>query len=266
MSKDNNNAGFPENNDTFKEEGLAINQTGMSEADENITQEINGVQSNVEAEQYANMVQSNQFQPFSNDGQFSEQQTAYEQSNQQSFQNTNQHQFDNNHIHVVNTPQTKKKFYKNPVNWVIFLTAILAVIFAVKFLGANTDYDDDGLTRLEEVETYKTNPRKADTDSDGFNDFVEIDLGTDPNVKAISMGPGTWIVGEDIEPGTYNMMCMKDEKGDATVQTETGEEKEVYEMGEGLLRDGTSVQVELEAGDTIEVEDSLSVIYFEKIE
>lgn len=254
MSQDNNNEYFPGNNDRLRE----VDSFGNLQ-DNNINLEgSNDVQSNEGQVQQVNNFDPNvQYQQFENNGQFYQQANSYGQNNQP--------QFDNN-LNAGNIPQPKKKFYKNPTNWVIFFTAILAVIYLVKILGANTDLDSDGLTREEEVETYDTNPRNADTDGDGFNDLVEIDLGTDPTIKAISMSSGTWTVGEEIEAGTYYMMCMEDEKGDVTVKTSAGEEKEVYELGDGLLKDGTTVEVVLEDGDTIEVESGLSVVYFEIVE
>jgi hypothetical protein len=42
------------------------------------------------------------------------------------------------------------------------------------------DTDNDTLTDYEEFEFYKTSPYLPDTDSDGINDNVEIENGTDP--------------------------------------------------------------------------------------
>lgn len=44
----------------------------------------------------------------------------------------------------------------------------------------NIDTDNDGLTDYEEVNIYGTNPLVADTDEDGANDGVEIEVGTNP--------------------------------------------------------------------------------------
>lgn len=44
------------------------------------------------------------------------------------------------------------------------------------------DLDNDGLTNLEETEL-GTNPKKADTDGDGFDDGVEVEGGFDPLKK-----------------------------------------------------------------------------------
>ena len=45
--------------------------------------------------------------------------------------------------------------------------------------GASGDYDNDGLTNLQEYQV-GTNPTNTDTDSDGVNDGVEVARGTDP--------------------------------------------------------------------------------------
>lgn len=42
------------------------------------------------------------------------------------------------------------------------------------------DYDSDGLTDVEELTIYFTNPEAADTDGDGYNDKLEIDQGFSP--------------------------------------------------------------------------------------
>jgi cytoskeletal protein RodZ len=54
----------------------------------------------------------------------------------------------------------------------------------------NADSDDDGLSDLAEVKTYKSNPLVADSDGDGKRDGEEVKAGLDPN------GPGTLL---DIE-------------------------------------------------------------------
>ena len=43
------------------------------------------------------------------------------------------------------------------------------------------DSDNDGLTDYEEMNTYFTDPNKADTDGDGFSDGEEVAGGFDPN-------------------------------------------------------------------------------------
>lgn len=43
------------------------------------------------------------------------------------------------------------------------------------------DPDFDGLTTLQETETYKSNPEKSDTDDDGYKDGDEVTAGYNPN-------------------------------------------------------------------------------------
>ncbi|MCG3217803.1 MAG: SBBP repeat-containing protein [Candidatus Heimdallarchaeota archaeon] len=50
-------------------------------------------------------------------------------------------------------------------------------------LGTNpfvTDTDFDGLSDIDEVNTYGTNPLLADTDGDGYSDGEEVEAGSDP--------------------------------------------------------------------------------------
>ncbi|SEP85694.1 conserved hypothetical protein [Lachnospiraceae bacterium RM5] len=44
------------------------------------------------------------------------------------------------------------------------------------------DSDNDGLNDYDEVKVYNTNPKKADSDNDGLVDIEEIDLSTNPNI------------------------------------------------------------------------------------
>ena len=52
------------------------------------------------------------------------------------------------------------------------------------------DFDGDGLTNLEETETWGTNPNAKDTDGDGFSDYNEIvDRNYDPSVDPYAFNP-----------------------------------------------------------------------------
>jgi len=44
----------------------------------------------------------------------------------------------------------------------------------------NSDVDVDGLTNIEEIERFWTDPMDSDSDSDGYSDGQEISAGTDP--------------------------------------------------------------------------------------
>jgi hypothetical protein len=48
------------------------------------------------------------------------------------------------------------------------------------FSDAEADYDGDGLTNVEEVDIYETDPSNPDSDGDGYDDWVEIENGSDP--------------------------------------------------------------------------------------
>lgn len=50
-------------------------------------------------------------------------------------------------------------------------------------LGVDRDGDGDGLTDLEEVEVYLTDPTRPDTDGDGWTDGREVGEGTDPRLE-----------------------------------------------------------------------------------
>jgi len=55
------------------------------------------------------------------------------------------------------------------------------ILLGGSVLTPSTDSDNDGLTDLEEVSTYGTNPHNRDTDGDGTPDGLEIERGLDPN-------------------------------------------------------------------------------------
>jgi len=46
---------------------------------------------------------------------------------------------------------------------------------------ANKDYDGDGISNIDEINTYHTNPNKKDSDEDGIDDNIEINQKSDPN-------------------------------------------------------------------------------------
>ena len=48
------------------------------------------------------------------------------------------------------------------------------------------DRDGDGLSDIDEIELYHTNPDKADSDGDGYSDKMELDMGYDPLVAVSS--------------------------------------------------------------------------------
>ena len=67
---------------------------------------------------------------------------------------------------------------------------------------AGYDYDNDGLTNLEEM-TLGTNPQSSDTDGDGLTDSQEITLGTNP---ALSDSDNDGVSDyEDAEPNNSNV-------------------------------------------------------------
>lgn len=52
----------------------------------------------------------------------------------------------------------------------------------IKIMSATSDFDNDGLTDVAEINTYHTDPNRADSDSDGMKDGQEVNiLHTDPN-------------------------------------------------------------------------------------
>jgi len=55
------------------------------------------------------------------------------------------------------------------------------------YFGDGLDADSDGVPDKKEIELYRTNPNKADTDGDGFNDGVEIFNSYSPIVRGQSI-------------------------------------------------------------------------------
>ena len=66
--------------------------------------------------------------------------------------------------------------------WCLF-AAVLILASPLQFALAqeNTDSDADGLSDYLEINIYRTDPKRADTDGDGYIDGVEIENSYDPN-------------------------------------------------------------------------------------
>lgn len=63
---------------------------------------------------------------------------------------------------------------------VVSLTASLggSSILGAATIPSNEDIDGDGISNVEEIQKYRTNPRVVDTDGDGVSDGVEVEEGT----------------------------------------------------------------------------------------
>lgn len=73
------------------------------------------------------------------------------------------------------------------VIWGFF--AYLVLLFGVFPVSANNlpDRDQDGVPDADEINIYFTDPDKADTDGDGYNDFVELNFGFSPFAPFLSL-------------------------------------------------------------------------------
>lgn len=58
--------------------------------------------------------------------------------------------------------------------------------------ACDSDDDNDNLLDDDEVNIYSTDPLNADTDGDGYNDDLEVSLGTDPNIPNINISTAPW--------------------------------------------------------------------------
>jgi uncharacterized repeat protein (TIGR01451 family) len=100
---------------------------------------------------------------------------------------------------------------------------------------AGLDPDKDGLTNLEEVTDYHTNPNVADTDGGGVNDGDEVIRGTNPlnptdDKLALAGNEGKFIVGDTVvENYVYG-----------TTGTENGATTETVSYTDQIPADGTS--------------------------
>jgi len=64
----------------------------------------------------------------------------------------------------------------------VSLWLILFLFLSIPVLANGLpDSDRDGVPDKDEVEIYKTNPKMADTDGDGYNDWVELNKGFSPH-------------------------------------------------------------------------------------
>lgn len=68
------------------------------------------------------------------------------------------------------------------VNYIIFF--IIIILFRLMTVPALaeivSDSDNDGVADEDEIKIYQTDPNKADTDGDGFNDWSELNNGFSP--------------------------------------------------------------------------------------
>jgi sulfoxide reductase heme-binding subunit YedZ len=62
----------------------------------------------------------------------------------------------------------------------ILLSSILAILFSPHALAVLKDSDYDGLVDQSEIDVYKTDPNKFDTDGEGYSDGVEVIAKSNP--------------------------------------------------------------------------------------
>jgi thiol-disulfide isomerase/thioredoxin len=92
----------------------------------------------------------------------------------------------------------------------------LAVLLPLALTGCNSDKDEDGLTKSEELEL-GTDPELADTDGDGLSDGDEhLIHGTDP-LQADTDGDG-FDDGDEIDFGSDAMEWMSYPRGEGVTQ------------------------------------------------
>jgi len=109
------------------------------------------------------------------------------------------------------------------------------------------DTDHDGLTDYDELNSYETSPYLPDTDSDGIDDKLEIEKGTNPNCAegqtcsaAEAMATSTSELKESILPdGSLSTAAVISDSLGQLTTTETGEGAVVDEKAaaEALLKD-----------------------------
>lgn len=65
------------------------------------------------------------------------------------------------------------------INYILII-ALLCLIAVPALAEAGLDSDNDGVPDKDEIEIYQTDPFKADTDGDGYNDWRELNSGFSP--------------------------------------------------------------------------------------
>lgn len=71
---------------------------------------------------------------------------------------------------------------------IAFIVLVSFLIALPVFALARPDSDNDGVADEDEIKVYQTDPDKADTDGDGFNDWSELNNGFSPlNSKSVKL-------------------------------------------------------------------------------